>query len=240
MLNSEAILQLRLEHAQSYVESKDYVTAIVELEETLDQVPDCFEAKFLVGQSYLMIQNSISAEVTFRNCLTNSLSEGFKDELFLALAIALFYQYRFEEALQYLKRSQQYNPQNPTLFKYKSVILDRLQYPLAAKTNNAKAHALSKQQIPLARWTLNNEYLELDKTLEKHKPSEDILEIIWSEFPDKPEQLSQLSLSPNQIMHYNSQRELHIFYGNLKFLSSNLKELEIFLDLEMSRLLSMK
>jgi tetratricopeptide (TPR) repeat protein len=240
VLDSEAILQLRLEHAQRYFAAQDYATAIIELEETLDQAPDCFEAKFLVGQSYLMIQDSISAEVTFRNCLTNSLSEDFKDELFLALAIALFYQYRFEEALQYIKRSQQYNPQNPVLFKYKSVILDRLQYPQAAKTNNSKAHTLSKQQIPLARWTLSEEYTELYESLEQYRNSEAISDIIWSEFPEKPVQLSQLSLPPNQIMHYNSQRELHIFYGNLKFLSSNLKELEIFLDLEMSRLLSAK
>ena len=94
MLDSEAILQLRLEHAQKQIENQNYLSALIELEETLDHDPTCFEAKFLGGQSYLMTQNPIVAEFTFRDCLDDPLAANFQDELLLALALSLFYQYR--------------------------------------------------------------------------------------------------------------------------------------------------
>lgn len=236
MLDSEAILQLRLEHAQKQIEARNYISALIELEETLDQEPDCFEAKFLAGQSYLMMQNPIVAEFTFRDCLKDPLSEEFKDELFLTIALSLFYQYRFTEALEYIKRSQQYNVQNALLFKYKALIQDRLGYPTIARANNITAHQISLKHIPLAYWELKEDLEQLRKRFEAEKPAEIISEILWVEFPPKPEQISRASLPPNQIMHYTKDKTLYIFYGNLKFLGPTLEHIIEFLQAEIVRL----
>lgn len=238
MLDPEAILQLRLEHAQKQIEEGDYLSALLELEETLDQDPDCFEAKFLAGQSYLMTQDPIVAESAFRDCLRHPLAAELNDELYLATALSLFYQYRFEESLDYIKKAQQHNAQNALLFKYKALLQDRLGYQLIARANNITAHQMSMKHIPLAYWEIETNYDTLQELFEPEEIRNVITEVIWTEFPSKPEQISRTTLPPNQVLHYTKEKTLHIYYGNMKFLGPNLITIRKFLQREIARLVA--
>jgi len=155
---SEGLLGLRMKHAKGEFSRKNFVAALVEAEEVLDQHPDNAEALMLVGDSSLELGEALGAAASFCRVLE------FEPDNVLAhsgLAIARFELTDFEAALDSAAQALELAPEHSEAIYLRGLVFEALGQTKEAEDAFQKAHSLAPEHYPLLAATPEDEWLEI-------------------------------------------------------------------------------
>jgi tetratricopeptide (TPR) repeat protein len=238
MIDSSTLFQLRLEYCQELLNNDQHQIALLEIEEILDEQNECIDALYLAGQTYLLIRDSRSAEHCFKQITTIAYLEDQQAELYLSLALSLFFQYRFSEALEELKNSLRHNSQASLAWRYQAMTQERLGYLKVARNSANRAYTIDPDNNIIPDWNIKDSIGELNATLTEFIKECELTSIAWEDFPQKPKTISRKSISPQQVVYIDTVTcELCIFYGNLKFIAPDIESQIEFLTTEIARVI---
>ena len=206
MIDASIILQMRLEHCQRLLDNDEQVNALLEIEEILDEHNECIDALYLAGQTYLLLRDSLSAELCFRKIKKLAFLEEQQAELHLSLALALFFQYRFPESLAELKNALRHNNQTALTWRYQGMVQERLGHSKVARLSAKNAYSIDPENNIIPDWNIEHNISDLNSSLLELTHECGISNILWEAFPQKPSTLSRKSISPQQVVFIDRSR----------------------------------
>jgi tetratricopeptide (TPR) repeat protein len=237
MIDNSTLIQLRLEYCQKLSDQDSHQGALLEIEELLDEHNECVDALYLAGQTYLLLRDSPSAEQCFRQIQRLAFLEDQQAELYLSLALSLFFQYRFSESLEEFKNSLKHNSQTALTWRYQAMAQERCGYLKLAVRSAKTAYKLDSENNNIPDWQINNNISSLNDSLKEVIEECNIVNIIWKDFPIPLTSISRRSVSPQQVIFIDSTTsELVVYFGNLKYIAFDLDQQFIFLKNELQRI----
>jgi len=162
---SEGLLGMRMKHAKTEFAAKNFIAALVEAEEVLDQHPDNTEALMLVGDASLELGEALGAAASFCRVLE------FEPDNILAhsgLSIARFELTDFDAALDSASEALERAPEHAEAIYIQGLIYEAQGEADQAKTAFERAHSLAPEHYPLLVLTSPEEWeevIEAAKTL---------------------------------------------------------------------------
>ena len=238
MIDGSTLIQLRLDYCQQLLDDEKHHEALLELEEILDQQVDCIEAIYLTGQAYLLMRNAPVAEDCFRQIQRLTFLEDQQAELHLSLALSLFFQYNFIDALNEIKNSLKYDNNQALVWRYKSIIEERLGYKKMSVHSCKTAHKIQQDGYSIPDWEIEQHLPVIMDKVAQAIDGSGICKVNWVEFPDSTQAIDRNSISPQQVMHCDPRNmEITIFYGNLKYVASDTDSQFAFLQMELQNII---